>query len=221
MLPALEEEGLTRAEGRELAERMFRAASRAFEEYEQSHNPPAEDGVLDYSFRRRGCAYDVLDGRGQRDISRASFRILGREQFDRFAAWAEGLDGEETAFLFVVSAVPVLHTRAGLVNADEQWLIDQAGLGDDLRDSWEHELHDEERGALLDVLFGAAARGIRVWRPGVTVMLCSGRRRLGARRALRPLTINPFVLLRPGDRSWSGGLACVSSGHDRVLPERC
>ena len=162
MLPALEEKGLTRAEGRELAERMFRAARRAYEEYEHSHNPPTEDGALDYSFRRGGAAYYVLDGRGRRDIGRASFRILGREQFDRFAAWAEGLDAEETAFLFVVSAVPVLHTRAGLVNADERWVIDQAGLGDDLRDSWEHELHDEERAALLDVLFGAAARGIRV-----------------------------------------------------------
>ena len=162
MLPALEEKGLTRADGRELAERMFRAARRAYEEYEHSHNPPTEEGALDYSFRRGGAAYYVLDGRGQRDIGRASFRILGREQFDRFARWAEALDAEETAFLFVVSAVPVLHTRAGLVNADERWLIDQAGLGDDLRDSWEHELHDEERAALLDVLFGAAARGIRV-----------------------------------------------------------
>ncbi|MDE0125341.1 MAG: alkaline phosphatase D family protein [Bryobacterales bacterium] len=54
MLPALEEKGLTRAEGRELAERMFRAARRAYEEYERSHNPPTEDGALDYSFRRGG-----------------------------------------------------------------------------------------------------------------------------------------------------------------------
>ena len=58
--------------------------------------------------------------------------------------------------------MPVLHTRAGLVNADERWLIEHAGLDDDLRDSWEHEIHDEERGALLDLLFGAAAKGIRV-----------------------------------------------------------
>ena len=162
MLPSLDEKGLTHAEGRELAERMFRVARRAYEEYEHSHNPPAGAGVLDYSFHRGGCAYYVLDGRGQRDISRESFRILGRDQFDRFADWTQGLDPEETAFLFVVSAVPVLHTRAGLVNADERWLIDQAGLGDDLRDSWEHELHDVERGALLDVLFRAAARGVRV-----------------------------------------------------------
>ena len=162
LLPALEEKRLTQTDGRELIERMFRAAKKAYQDYEHSHNPPTEEGVFDYSFRRGGCAYYVLDGRGQRDIGRESFRILGRAQFDRFAEWAAGLNPEETPFLFIVSAVPVLHTRAGLVNADEQWLIAQAGLGDDLRDSWEHELHDEERAALLEVLFGAAARGIRV-----------------------------------------------------------
>ena len=65
----------------------------------------------------------MLDGRGQRDIDCDSLRILGREQFERFAAWVEALDPEATGFLFVVSEVPVLHTRAGLVNADERWLI--------------------------------------------------------------------------------------------------
>lgn len=162
MLPALEEKGLTRSEGREFAERMFRAARRAYVEYEHSHNPRTEEGVFDYSFRRGGCAYYVLDGRGHRDVNRESFRILGREQFERFKDWVTELDPGEAAFLFVVSAVPILHTRAGLVNADERWLMEHAGLDDDLRDSWEHDLHDEERGALLDLLFGAAARGIRV-----------------------------------------------------------
>ena len=162
MLPTFEEKGLTHAEGHQLAERMFRAARRAYVEYEHSHNPHTEEGVFDYSFRRGGCAYYVLDGRGHRDVNRESFRILGREQFERFQDWVTELDPKEAAFLFVVSAVPVLHTRAGLVNADERWLIEHAGLDDDLRDSWEHEIHDEERGALLEVLFGAAARGIRV-----------------------------------------------------------
>ncbi|MDE0103138.1 MAG: alkaline phosphatase D family protein [Bryobacterales bacterium] len=162
LLPSLEDKGLTHAEGRELVERMFRMAKRAYQEYEHSHNPPTEEGVLDYSMLRGGCAFYVLDGRGQRDVGRESYRILGREQFDRFSAWAEGLDPEETVFLFVVSAVPVVHTCAGLVNADDRWVIDQAGLADDLRDSWEHELHDEERGALMETLFAAAATGIRV-----------------------------------------------------------
>ena len=75
-----------------------------------------------------------MDGRGQPDIHRASFRIFECEQFDRFAAWAAGLDPDETAFMFFASAVPILHTTAGLVNTDEA-LADSAGrLVDDLRD---------------------------------------------------------------------------------------
>ena len=98
------------------------------------------------------------DGRGHRDIGRDSYRILGREQFDRFAHWAAELAPDETPFAFVVSAVPVLHTRSAIVHADEH----VGGLGDDLRDSWEHELHDVERAALMDVLLPAAARGVKV-----------------------------------------------------------
>ena len=162
MLPDLAERGLTAAEGRELAERMFGAARQAYVEYEHSHNPRTEGDALDYAFRRGGCAFYVLDGRGRRDIGRASYRILGRRQFERFAEWAGALDPEETGFAFVVSAVPVLHTRSGLVNADDQAAIDRLGLGDDLRDSWEHELHNEERQALMEALFGAAKRGIKV-----------------------------------------------------------
>ena len=162
LLPDYEERGLGYEEGRALVQRMFRASRRAYLEYQHSHNPPTAPGNFDYDFRRGGCAFYVLDGRGRRDIERADYRILGQEQFERFRNWAEALTAEQTPFLFVVSAVPVLHSRAALVNADEQWLVSQAGLDDDLRDSWEHELHDAERAALMDVLFKAAARGIRV-----------------------------------------------------------
>lgn len=158
MLPDLEARGLTRDDGLELMRRMFLAARQTYVEYQHSHNPPTPDGVLDYSFRRGGCAFYVLDGRGQRDIGRESYRILGRGQFERFADWVNGLTPEETPFMFVVSAVPVLHTRATLVQADD--LL--GSLGDDLRDSWEHVLHKVEREALMKVLFDAAARGIRV-----------------------------------------------------------
>ncbi|MCY4378062.1 MAG: hypothetical protein OXC31_30240, partial [Spirochaetaceae bacterium] len=68
----------------------------------------------------------------------------------------------EPPFAFVVSAVPVVHTRTALVNADDFDPLRAAGLDDDLRDSWEHELHDDERRALMAALFAAAARGIRV-----------------------------------------------------------
>jgi len=158
MLPDLDERGLSYADGMELMQRMFRAARHTYVEYQHSHNPPTADGTLDYAFTRGGCAFYVLDGRGRRDIERESYRILGREQFDRFEEWAGALRPEETPFAFVVSAVPVLHTRAALVRADEHL----GGLGDDLRDSWEHELHDTERKALMTALFDAAARGVKV-----------------------------------------------------------
>ncbi len=160
MLPDLDERGLSYQDGLELMQRMFRAARHTYVEYQHSHNPPTGDGALDYAFRRGGCAFFVLDGRGQRDIERESYRILGRGQFERFKAWAGALTPEDTPFAFVVSAVPVLHTRAALVQADES--LDRLGLGDDLRDSWEHELHDEERKALMETLFEAAARGVKV-----------------------------------------------------------
>ncbi len=141
-----------------LVRRMAGATQQTYREYQHSHNPATGAGVYDYSFERGGCAFYVLDGRGQRDITRTSYRILGREQFERFAAWAAALDPARTPFAFVVSAVPVLHTRASVVGLDEHL----GGLGDDLRDSWEHELHDDERAALMSALFAAAARGVRV-----------------------------------------------------------
>lgn len=158
ILPDLEERGLTYDEGLELVDRMYRAARHTYVEYQHSHNPPTEGESLDYGFRRGGCAFYVLDGRGQRDIARESYRILGREQFDRFAEWVDALTPQETPFMFVVSAVPVTHTRAALVQADDKL----GSLGDDLRDSWEHELHTTEREALMTVLFQAAAKGIGV-----------------------------------------------------------
>lgn len=158
LLPDYAERGLSRADAMELVQRMGSAATQAYGEYQHSHNPPTADGVFDYSFGRGGCAFYVLDGRGHRDIERDSWRILGREQFDRFADWAAGLDHAETPFAFVVSAVPVLHTRTAVVRFDDHL----GGIGDDLRDSWEHHLHDDERAALMDVLFAAAGRGVKV-----------------------------------------------------------
>ena len=161
ILPDLEAKQLTRDDGRRLLRRMFRAGCRVYREYQHSHNPSTDEGVWDYSFRRGGAAFYVLDGRGQRDIGRDEYRILGQEQFERFEGWADALDPSDTPFMFVVSAVPVIHARAGLVGADLAFPLRQKGLGDDLRDAWEHSLHDAERAALMDVLFRATARGIR------------------------------------------------------------
>ena len=98
MLPGLEDKGLSFDDGVVLVERMFEAAKQVYLEYQHSHNPPTASGDFDYAFRRGGCAFYVLDGRGHRDVSRDSHRILGREQLDRFLEWVSGLDAADTPF---------------------------------------------------------------------------------------------------------------------------
>ena len=162
VLPDLEARGLTKSDGMELIRRMGTAAKRVYREYQHSHNPSTPDGQFDYDFHHKGCEFYVLDGRGHRDIERPSFRILGEEQFRRFESHVNALDPEKVKHLFVVSAVPVLHMYDQLVEQADSLVMDVGNLTDDLRDAWEHPLHNEERKSLMRVLFQAAARGIKV-----------------------------------------------------------
>ena len=162
LLPQRQDKGLSRQHGFTLLERMRAAAEQVYREYQHSHNPETPEAQLDYVIPYPGAAVYVLDGRGQRDINRKSARILGEAQWQRFAAWLEAVDPEVTPFVFVVSAVPVLHMKPVLVNADDSVLAEWASLQDDLRDAWEHELHDAERRRLLAALFTAAQRGVRI-----------------------------------------------------------
>ena len=160
LLPELSAKELTVADGRKLIKRMYDAATKAYFEYQHSHNPCTVEGRFDYHFARPGCAFYILDGRGQRDIERPSFRVLGKDQFKRLASWAHELTPEESKFAFIVSAIPLLHFRAPLTKQER--LAGIVDLDDDLRDSWEHELHEEERSKLLVELFALAKRGIKV-----------------------------------------------------------
>ena len=141
---------------------MFEAAKQAYGEYQNCHNPdPEVEGGFDYSFVHKGSLFYVLDGRGHRDFDRASNKILGKEQLTRFGQKVKGLDKDETPFLFVVSAVPFLHTSSFVFGDMLERIIDAKDLTDDLRDAWEHKAHDSERKEMLDILFGAAERGIK------------------------------------------------------------
>ncbi|MBK9130140.1 MAG: alkaline phosphatase family protein [Gammaproteobacteria bacterium] len=153
---------LSRGDCLELLDRMRQAAFQVYEEYQHSHNPDTPPGQYDYAISS-GC-YSVyfLDGRGRRDVNKGAMRILGPEQMRRFEAWLQQLDPAITKYVFVVTAVPVLHMMPVLVNADDSVLADMADLQDDLRDAWEHNKHNAERRALLKALFGAARRGLRV-----------------------------------------------------------
>ncbi len=138
--------------GRCLVHRMFLSAKQAYFEYQHSHNPPTNEGIYDYGFCRSGSAFYVLDGRGHRDIERNHYRILGQEQFERFAAWLDQLDPSATPFLFVISAVPVLHIEPGGYKERLSKLFKKV----DMRDSWMHNLHGAERRQLMCKLFEAS-----------------------------------------------------------------
>lgn len=159
LLPSLIEKKIGVRHASELFDRMFAAARQVYTEYQHSHNPDTVPGIFDYGFYVGDCAFYMLDGRGNRDVERRSHRVLGAEQLQRFAAWLELKETRSKSFLFVVSAIPVLHLRPSLVNADKSFWAKFANLADDLRDSWEHNLHDKERKELTQLLFRAAGRG--------------------------------------------------------------
>lgn len=145
-----------------IIQRMGLAGFSAYQTYQHSHNPDSEEGVFDYPFQQGAAAFYMLDSRSQRDIGRKSFSISGKAQLDRLARWAEGLDREQTPFVFVLAAVPILHMRNAIVASADGAIADALDLQDDLRDSWENAAHDEERRAVLDILFGLAGRGFKL-----------------------------------------------------------
>ncbi len=155
-------EHLSYPEARQVLSDMFAAARTAYFEYEHSRNPKTKEGIYDYGFTHKNSMFYVLDGRGHRDFDRESHKILGREQLERFRKEMDGLDTGSVKHLFVVSAVPLVHAAAWLVNRAEGWFADGIDVTDDLRDAWEHPAHSEEKNALTDILFRVAGKGVNV-----------------------------------------------------------
>ena len=142
---------------------MWRAACRAYYEYEHSHNPPTavdlqkpDDCQWDYAFRQGDAAFYVLDMRGHHDVEKNKGKkndldpniILGQAQFDRFTAWLNSADAKAARVLFVVSPVPVVHWIDRLVN-----YVDLGEAKDDFMDEWGHETNWVERNQLLEAVF--------------------------------------------------------------------
>ncbi len=152
------EKGLSDKQAKELLDRMFAAAKQVYIEYEHSHNPTVDSGQLYYDFSYGNANFYVLDGRGHRDINRNWFKILGKKQMEHFKKYVSNVKDNEV--LFVVSAVPLLHTTA--LVTEQVSKIRFTGLSDDLKDSWEHPIHNHERGELMHCLWEAAKRGVKV-----------------------------------------------------------
>lgn len=142
-----------------LIDLMWRAACRAYYEYEHSHNPPTQydpnnpnNCVWDYNFKVGKTATYMLDMRGhhdiEKDVKKDPYRILGKEQLNRFIKWLSAECAASAHTLFVVSPVPVLHWVDALVN-----YADLGGAKDDFQDEWDHETNQFERAELLNAAF--------------------------------------------------------------------
>ncbi len=154
-----------------LVDLMWRAACRAYFEYEHSHNPPTaidlanpDNCQWDYAFQQGDAAFYVLDMRGHHDVEKNKGKktqldpniLLGQAQFDRFCAWLVSPEAKAARSLFVVSPVPVLHWVDRLVN-----YVDLGEAKDDFMDEWGHETNWKERNRLLDAAFGEIAKSGR------------------------------------------------------------
>jgi len=214
IFPDYQERGLTYQDAKNVLSDMGESAKTAYYEYQHCHNPRPEETQFDYHFRHDTSAFYVLDGRGHRDINRASYRILGEPQFKRFKTWIEALDPADTEFLFITSAVPLLHMTPMLVNADNNVAAEMAGLQDDLRDAWEHHLHDNERKALLKLLFAAAKKGIRICVLSGDVHTSAAFRMTDAESGatLYQLTSSAISYNKPRALSWLLGQTVPDSG---------
>jgi len=144
-----------------LVSRMASAARQVYNEYQHSHNPQTPDRQWDYAFTCGAAATYVLDGRGHRDFNRADNKILGAAQLNRFRLWMQAVDVTQTPFVFVVSAVPLVHLRPAVTAIGRRTRLARRAW-DDLRDHWEHPAHEEECAAFTEVLFEGAARGLRI-----------------------------------------------------------
>jgi len=143
-----------------LANRMKKAATQVYNEYQHSHNPPTDTAadVFDYDFTACGTDYFVLDMRGHRTfVEGGKHNILGKSQYGRFNAWAQGLMGSENKGpIFVVSPVPVVHLKDFVSNVLD-WLS-ILGAQDDVRDHWEHDGHHEEYSEFMNLCFDTAQK---------------------------------------------------------------
>lgn len=150
------ERGLNDKQAKKLLDRMFAAAKQVYFEYEHSHNPGTPEKLY-YDFSHGNARFYVLDGRGHRDINRKNYKILGEKQMKHFKDYVSKV--EEDKVLFVVSAVPMLHTRSFVTKLGSKL---SKKYSDDLKDSWEHSIHEQERCELMSCLWEAAKRGVRV-----------------------------------------------------------
>ena len=137
-------------------QRLFRAARRAYREYQHPHNPGSvidHEGAHQYGFVRGNVGFLVLDLRNDRSWSDGV--VLGDRQWAYVDGFLTEMSEREIATVFLVSSIPLIHFPPTAVRL-LQWL--PGGKGSDVRDRWDATPFREQRDALIGRL-GSWQRG--------------------------------------------------------------
>jgi hypothetical protein len=126
---------------------IFQAARRAYQIFQQAHNPGGFDGSFYYSFRRGPAAFFVTDCRSERGRNLA-YPILGETQWKAIETWARDPQTRAADIIFFVTSVPMAFLPVEEIIRLRKELIDaapRAGL-----------IGGARKGARWGALFGPA-----------------------------------------------------------------
>ncbi|MBK8484643.1 MAG: alkaline phosphatase family protein [Saprospiraceae bacterium] len=149
---------------KQLTNCLFIAASKAYYEFQHSHNPKTninlkqlDTCVWDYNFEYSFTAFYVLDMRGHHDIeAKSGERLLGDQQKLRFENWINKSQVKSKKALFIVSPVPIIHWKDNFANTFDIALGNIPLAKDDFRDEWGHRSNEVERNWLLNLVLNAS-----------------------------------------------------------------
>ena len=188
-------------------DRLRRAATRAYVEYQHLRNPAAtlaDEAPYSYPFWYGDVGFFVLDLRGCREFEAG--RILGDEQWRRLDAFLEEATARETPTVFIAASVPVVHASPRLMEILERL---PTSTGRDIRDRWDVPTFRHEREALLERLFAWQAG-----RPRRQVAILSGDVHVGAAFSLRPRRGRGRIA------QWTSSALSTPTGLQHVLANR-
>jgi alkaline phosphatase D len=157
----------------EVENQMFRAAAKAFWEYQHLHNPGADlEGGPPYHFKfwYGDVGFMVLDIRSSRDYQ--AHRVIDEAQWKSFDEFLAEATQRETPTLFIGVTTPVIHfSPAGVRLLD--WM--PGSKGGNVRDRWDSDRFHQDRDRLLSSLFDWQSEG-----PERQVVILSGDVHAGA-----------------------------------------
>ena len=210
-------------------DRLFRAASTAYREYQHLHHLGARvDDAPPYHqcYWFGDVGFFILDLRGVRDYREG--RILGERQWHDLDRLLDESADRDARTLFIAASIPVVHHAPYFIRLTE-WL--PFLLGADVRDRWAADPIEHEREALLERLFDWQAA-----RPRRQVIILSGDVHAGAAFRLRrhhgpgtvlqwtssPLTTRPSIVElianRAGTRFVNAGDHVYHADRRALLP---